>query len=792
MRMFRKSARGAARAAGLNEEPIAPRGACPQRVLRASSFLISMSVLAALAVWQAPAQQPPAPPQQAPVPLQQAPVPPQQAPAQPATAQQAPAQAAAPPGPVMNLQDASLTEVVDRLARQLKINIEIDPRVKGTITLNTYGETKNLDPRNLLDMILRVNGFGMVQEGDIYRVIPLADAVRQPIPFEVNGRNIPADEQLILNLVFLKYVSVEELSKVLQEFTDVNAVMKVYPPANLLFILDSRRNMRRLMELVALFDSDTFAGERVRLYELHNARPSDLVKELDSVFKSISLDNKTATVRFLAVDRIGTLIAVAPSPGVFDTVETWIKKLDVAVSSTSGVIDTYVYHVRYGSADCLAMSLNQLYMPAGAGGGYGYGGGASPYGGGVSPYGGGYGGAYGAGGMGGSYGAGGMGGSYGAGGMGGTGGGYGSQNSFSSGFGGTGGPCGTSAGMGGMGGMGGGYGYPSFGGYSAQTVAAPVAGPGGALAGTATAAGASAPAAAGTTEKPPRIVSNPLDNSLLIQADAQQYQGILKLLKELDVMPRQILLEAKIYSVVMSGSFAMGVNYYFQQVSGMQRKPLASLVNNATQLSAGMLVGQAKELLAFLSLSDNASNARVISEPSLIATDSIPASINVGSQVPVLTGTIITPGGGTNTQTQAISSHDTGVTLQVNARVNPSGVVTLIIDQEVSNPTATTTSSIPTPSFDQQVVQTQITMQDGDTIAIGGLISENTSSGSSGIPGLNRLPFVGGFFGSKTYSHDRSELIIFMTPHVIYGIDDLLEASEELKTSVRKLRKYIN
>jgi general secretion pathway protein D len=128
----------------------------------------------------------------------------------------------------------------------------------------------------------------------------------------------------------------------------------------------------------------------------------------------------------------------------------------------------------------------------------------------------------------------------------------------------------------------------------------------------------------------------------------------------------------------------------------------------------------------------------------------------------------------------------------VNARVNPSGVVTLIIDQEVSNPTATTTSNIPTPSFNQQVVQTQITLQDGDTVAIGGLISEDTNSGSAGIPGLNRLPYIGGLFGNKTYSHDRTELIIFMTPHVIYDTNDLLEASQELKDSVRHLRKYIN
>jgi general secretion pathway protein D len=731
-------------------------------LFRNRNFGISMLLWASLAAAQAPPQ---APPQQ--------------------TAQQAAQQ----PGPVLNLQDASLIEVVEQLARQLKINIQVDPRDNGTITLNTYGETKNLDPRNLLDMILRVNGFGMVQEGEIYRIVPLADVVRQPIPFQVNGHDIPSDDQLMLNLVFLKYVNVEELSKVIQEFTDPNAVIKVYPPANLMFILDSRRNMSRLMELVGLFDSDTFAGDRVRLYELHNARPSDLVKELDNIFKSISLDSKTSTVRFLAVDRIGTLIAVAPNVGVFDTVENWIKKLDVAVSATAGVIDTYVYHVRYGSAVCLAMAMNQLYMPAGPAGvgGYGYGGGGYP---GASPYGGGYGGAYG-GAYGGGYG-GGYGGAYGGqgGAFGGATTGYGSQNSFNTGFGGAGG-CGETAGMG-MG-MGGGYGYPSFGGYAAQTAAVvPAVNPvGAAPAATATAAGASS-ASNAPTQNPPRIVPNPLDNSLLIQADAQQYQGILKLLKELDVAPRQILLEAKIYSVVMSGSFAMGVNYYFQQASGQQRKPLASLVNNATQLSAGMLVGQAKELLAFLSLSDNASNARVISEPSLIATDSIPASINVGAQVPVLTGTIITPGGGTNTQTQAISSHDTGVTLQVNARVNPSGVVTLIIDQEVSNPTSTTTSNIPTPSFNQQVVQTQITMQDGDTVAIGGLISENTTSGSSGIPGLNRLPYVGGLFGSKTYSHDRTELILFMTPHVIYDTNDLLEASQELKARVRKLRKYIN
>jgi general secretion pathway protein D len=184
----------------------------------------------------------------------------------------------------------------------------------------------------------------------------------------------------------------------------------------------------------------------------------------------------------------------------------------------------------------------------------------------------------------------------------------------------------------------------------------------------------------------------------------------------------------------------------------------------------------------------------VISEPSLIATDSIPASINVGTQVPTLNGQVASPVqvSGTNALVQSISSHNTGATMQVNARVNPSGVVTLIINQEVSKPIQpSSNSAIQTPSFDQQVVQTQITMQDGDTIAIGGIISESTTNTVNGIPGLIHIPFIGALFGSKQVTRDRSELIIFMTPHVIYDTTDLLEASDELKARIKHLRRFV-
>src|ERR1700689_1861060 len=107
----------------------------------------------------------------------------------------------------LNLENASLTQVIDSLAQRLKLNIIVDPAVKGSITLNTYGDTSNIDPRNLLDLILRINNYGLVQDGDLYRVIELKKITHMPLHPEVNQKNIPEDDQTILNLVFLKYVA---------------------------------------------------------------------------------------------------------------------------------------------------------------------------------------------------------------------------------------------------------------------------------------------------------------------------------------------------------------------------------------------------------------------------------------------------------------------------------------------------------------------------------------------------------------------------------------------------------
>src|SRR5207253_10138972 len=134
---------------------------------------------------------------------------------------------------------------------------------------------------------------------------------------------------IVINLIVLQYAAGTGIANLIKPWLGEGGTASVYEPANLIIMQDNARSMRRTMELIALFDSDTFAGQRVRLFDVENSRPSDLTKELDSVFKSYALSDKGQSVKFIPVDRINTIIAVAPNPGIFEKVDEWIKKLDI-------------------------------------------------------------------------------------------------------------------------------------------------------------------------------------------------------------------------------------------------------------------------------------------------------------------------------------------------------------------------------------------------------------------------------------------------------------------------------
>jgi general secretion pathway protein D len=126
------------------------------------------------------------------------------------------------------------------------------------------------------------------------------------------------------------------------------------------------------------------------------------------------------------------------------------------------------------------------------------------------------------------------------------------------------------------------------------------------------------------------------------------------------------------------------------------------------------------------------------------------------------------------------------------ARVNSSGIVTMIVNQNVSSPQAPAASSaIQSPSFSNRSFQTQITVQDGDTVAIGGIILESNLQSSAGVPFLHRLPGIGAAFGAKSYSKSRTELVVFLTPRVIYDTNQMVDATDEIRSGMKRINKIV-
>jgi general secretion pathway protein D len=672
---------------------------------------------------------------------------------------------------LLSMDNVNLIEMVNLISKMLKINILVDPRVKGSVTIHTYGEVKPLDLMPLLEVMLRVNGSTIVKVGDLYRVVPLASVSQLPLApmLSADAKTLPEDEQTVLNLIFLKYATAADLDKLLTPFYGESASHSTYEAANLLILEDNSRNMRRTMELIGLFDSDTFATKRVHLFDIENSRPSDLAKELDTVFKAYSLSEKTGSVHFIPVDRINTLIAVAPNPGIFAEVEKWVDKLDIPVKATAGSTNNWIYRLKYGRAETIAMAIMALYSGNpmaliqmaqqanssmysaglglnGTGTGYGMSGmnGGGMYGGGMS---GGYGGAYG--------------------------------NSY--------------------GGYGANGGYGSYGGYQTQANSALQGASGnpmatGSAATDKTGSYLGQGAAGGDQTRVPHVIPNPFDNTIMVQGTPQEWEQIQNLLRQLDVAPRQVLIDCKIYEIDLSTSFGLSVDAQLQQVGSTVASGFTQALNAASEggslvLSAGMIAGKSKQLLGLLSANATNSRTKVISSPSIIATDSVPAVMNVGSQVPVATSTAITTTGATQSY-QSISEQSTGVTLNITPRINSSGVVTMLINQQVSAPSASASNSLGS-GFSNRSLSTQITMQDGDTIAIGGAITETKTDSTGGVPYLSRIPILGALFGSKSSSVDRSELIMFLTPHVIYDTNQLLDATEEIKANLKRVSKMM-
>jgi general secretion pathway protein D len=186
-----------------------------------------------------------------------------------------------------------------------------------------------------------------------------------------------------------------------------------------------------------------------------------------------------------------------------------------------------------------------------------------------------------------------------------------------------------------------------------------------------------------------------------------------------------------------------------------------------------------KNFEAVVSALESSTNTKTLSAPSMVVANNQQAQINVGQQIPVVQTSLIGVGGltGTNTSATGYSSVqylNTGVQLSVTPRVNPGGLVYLDVQQEVSSPGPPATDGA-NPPINQRQIQTQVAVQSGETVLLGGLISENTGDTTNGIPGISRIPILKNIFGNTKNSRDRTELIVLITPRVINNSDDARE-----------------
>jgi len=284
-----------------------------------------------------------------------------------------------------------------------------------------------------------------------------------------------------------------------------------------------------------------------------------------------------------------------------------------------------------------------------------------------------------------------------------------------------------------------------------------------------------------------RITSDDVNNALLIMATPKRYAEVEAALGRLDVTPMQVMLEASIAEVDVTDNFKYGVQASFQKgaLSVLaSATPPTTMAANVGGLSAALLQGNIKATLDLLS---TLTQVRVISAPKLLVLNNRTASLQVGDQVPIATSSAVsnvTPDAPTVNTIQML---DTGIILRVTPRVNRNGLVLMDLSQEVSSSVPTDTSTLNSPTIQQRRVSTSVAVQDGRTIAIGGLIRDNRQVGRTGLPLLKDVPGLGALFGTHNNGVDRTELIVLVTPHVIRNAQGADAATNELRSKLPML-----
>jgi len=675
---------------------------------------------------------------------------PASAPTQPQPTPPTPAPVATPPSPpvsptpprigsgvVFNFDNADIYEVIRVMAEILKINYIIDSKVKGVVNIHTSGQISTEDIFPIFQSILRLNGATAVKKDGVYEIVPLIDAKKLPIPpsATLESGKPPSGDRYTIQIVSLKYIPAAEVSKMIKPFLSDGADIVEHPPHNILIIGDMASNVKKSVDIINLFDLDIFTDLRVRIYPLLNSDVNEVAKEMERIFASFEVSTKSGRgvgITFTPVTRINSLLVVSSIPNIFQKVEGWLKELD-KVPTEGTKYSVFVYYVQNAKAKDLAEVLKQIYVTTKDK--------KTEYKDKVTE-----------------------------------------QLTY---------PRGVKS-------------------PPTPSPTTPAREEGGAV-----------------PEGEINIVVDETTNSLVIRAFARDYKSILETVKKLDLYPKQVLIEALLAEITLDDSNKFGVEWgkfvdglgagkYRQTVSfgtTPGTPPIDPSVAAAALPGAGVLrysiVEVANGITAAISAAATDNRLKIISSPHLLASNNKEAKIQVGSSQPILTstyayGSSTTTSGllpGTSTTSPAtgllegtIEYKDIGIIVTITPRISDGGLITLELQIEKSD---VNTKALPlgnlsnVPVFTKKTAKTVLSVLEGQTIVIGGLIEESKNVIKSGIPILSKIPILGALFGAQEYTTKKSELVLLLTPHIITDHIQSRSVTEEFRERVEGIKKEL-
>ncbi len=525
-------------------------------------------------------------------------------------------------------------------------------------------------------------------------------------------------------IVPLRYADAVNVQKNLEAMAPIGATIHADAASNTLLLTGSGTEIANLLDTISAFDSDALSGKSFALWPLQVADVRTMAADLEGIYGHPAPGEASPSIRFLPILRLNAVLAVARDPEMLRQAHQWIDKLDQADGAAEAQL--FVYRVASGRASHLAEVLSKLYPDTA-----------------VET--------------------------------------VGSEHNNQSGSekarfstsSASGGSATTTS--------------PSPSGTGAVIDPAKQAGNSGSAA-AAPAGVAMSPLAENATQAKTggtRIVADAVNNTLLIHTRPALYRRIEADLRKLDVMPSQVSIEATILEVTLTDQLSMGTQFFLNSgKSGFKLAPnsTGTVGPIAPGFSYLWSAGSAQLVVDALK---GVTDVNVVSAPTMMVLDNETAKLQVGDQVPVITSTsesTVTTGAPV---ISTVEYHDTGIILSVTPRIS-GGVVTMELQQEVSQVTQTTTSSIDSPTFQQRRFYSSVTVGDGETLLMGGLISNQRTRSNQGIPYLSDVPVLGVLFGQRADTNNRTELMVMITPHIVRSPVEAAAASDEIRRRIRE------